>query len=270
MINCIDIVDRYKCAMKSAISGRHVGLAVIHAGNDYASSLYTKGKMKDCNDLGIDMTEINVGGDVGYRDVISVINILNCDSAIDGIIIQLPLSHGLRNNTNEILESISPYKDVDGARYNSKFMQCTPLGIMTLLDDIGCDVAGKKCCVIGRGKTVGKPIIDALISHDATVMCCHSKTPEGDKVEIISMSDIIITATGVPSSIMPGMVHDGQIIIDAGISKGYDGKMCGDCDKSLYDIIDKITPVPNGVGLLTRLALMMNTVDAAGILWKLK
>lgn len=265
MIDCINIASRYKEKLKLAIAGRPVGLAIIQAGNDYASQSYTKGKIKDCSDVGIDIKHIDVS-DTRYEDIIDTICMLNDDDNIDGIMVQLPLPQRLHRHSGTIFESISVHKDVDGIRKDSRFMQCTPLGIMILLDDIGYDITGKKCCVVGRGKTVGKPVVDILMSNDATVICCHSKTSEADKRELISCSDVIITATGIPRSITPDMVHDGQIIIDAGISRDEDGKICGDCDRGIYSIVNRVTSVPNGIGLLTRIALLINTVDAAQIL----
>ena len=261
MIDCKEVVNKYKAKMKSTINGRKIGLAVIQVGNDCASSRYIKGKISDCNEVGIDLIHVWFRETTTTDQIIDTIEGLNEDKNIHGIIVQLPLPEHL--DYDKILNTIVDSKDVDGFKSTSRFTPCTPLGIMILLDNIGVDVAGKKCCVISRSKIVGKPLVNILIDSDATVTCCHSKTKYSDKKSAVVNADIVITATGKKNSIIPEMVHNGQVIIDVGINRGDDGKICGDCDRDIYDIVDMVTPVPGGVGLLTRLALLSNVVDAA-------
>lgn len=259
MIDCRKIAAEHKAKLKQFISENQadVFLAVIQVGCDPASSSYINGKSKDCEEVGIKFRHYHLLGDVSTDDVLSLIRTLNNNAGVSGIIVQLPLPEQLDKAV--ILNAIADEKDVDGAKAASVFTPCTPLGISMILDSLGVSVDGKMCCVIGRG-AVGRPMVDLLTERNATVLWCNSHTHPEDLKRIQEVSDIVISATGVPG-LISHPYHD-QIILDVGISRGADGKLYGDVSKSCYGDEANITPVPGGVGLMTRVALLENTVRA--------
>ena len=260
MINCKEISNKYKNELKEYIKSNklNIGLAVIQVGNDPASNSYIKGKRTDCEEVGIKFRHIHYDDAVETNEIIEMIESLNTNDDISGIIVQLPLPRHL--NQDKILNSIADEKDVDGFKSYSKFVSCTPGGIMMILKYINIDVDGKVCCVIGRGH-VGRPMVDLLTRHNATVIWCNSHTNSSTLKHMIESSDIIISATGKAGLI--NNVPSGKIVIDVGISRGEDGKLYGDVAKDCYNDTALITPVPGGVGLMTRVALLKNVVMAA-------
>jgi methylenetetrahydrofolate dehydrogenase (NADP+)/methenyltetrahydrofolate cyclohydrolase len=237
-------------------------------GNNPASRAYVNGKLKDCEECGINFLLSCLSEDVTQQEIIDKINTLNQDSSIHGILVQLPLPAWF--DKAEIISAIAPEKDVDCfcaenigkmvANY-SGFLPCTPLGIMNMLDVYDIDVTGKHCVVIGRSDIVGKPMASLLINRGATVTVCHSQT--ANLQSHTQMADIIICAVGKEKFLTADMVKDGVIVIDVGINRNADGKLCGDVDfEAVAEKASAITPVPGGVGLMTRAALLINILRA--------
>jgi methylenetetrahydrofolate dehydrogenase (NADP+)/methenyltetrahydrofolate cyclohydrolase len=259
MIDCKKMAQERKDKLKAYIQENNWtgSLAVIQVGNDPASDAYIRGKRKDCEEVGIEFElsrhSENVIDDIIINDIIR----LNLDKRVKGIIVQLPLPSHL--DKEGILAYICPSKDVDGFQHDSPFTPCTPKAVMTILEELGVDVDGKVCCVIGRGM-VGKPMVDILTKKNATVVWCNSHTPPSELRYALLTSEVVISAAGVPNLIDDARGRYGQVVIDVGITKGGDGKLCGDVNKCLYSDNAQITPVPGGVGLMTRVALLENVV----------
>lgn len=259
MIDCKSIAEKRKQELKEYIQKNNleVVLAVIQVGNDPASNSYVKGQQNDCKEIGIELMRYHYPEDTTTEEVITLIKQLNATQIVNGIIVKLPLPKHL--DKDKILNAIDDKKDVDGFKSTSKFTPCTAKGVKMILDSIGVDVDGKICCVIGRGE-VGKSVVDVLTKHNATVIWCNSHTNTAWTNTFVDTSDIIISATGKSGLI--NYVRD-QIVIDVGISRKEDGKLYGDVDKTCYRDDAMITPVPNGVGLMTRVALLEHTVYAS-------
>lgn len=254
MIDCKKLAKDIKNNIKQQINGRFISMTVIQIGDNPESNSYIKGKKNDCEEVGIKCNHIKFDEDCTTYDVLKCISKYNHDEHCNGIIMQLPVPKHI--DVNAIINEISMEKDIDGFKQGSIFVPCTPKGILEILEYIGENVDGKNVVIIGRGKLVGRPLIDLLINKNATVTCCHSHTK--NLKSHTSNADIIISATGVKGLINKDMVRPEQVIIDAGISV-VDGKLYGDCEKDLYDYVDKITTTPGGVGILTRVALLQNT-----------
>lgn len=248
--------------------GITVGLAVIIVGEDPASKVYVANKKKACEALGIISEEYALPESTTQEELINLINKLNADDKINGILCQLPLPRHLDEKL--IINSIDPEKDVDafhpvnvgkimiGDYY---FLPCTPAGVMEMLAYEGIEVEGKNCVVIGRSNIVGKPMNMLLLHKNATVTICHSKTK--DLAEICKKADILVAAVGRANFVTADMVKDGAVVIDVGINR-VDGKLCGDVDfKNVSLKASAITPVPGGVGPMTIAMLMQNTLTAA-------
>ena len=256
---------------------RAPSLAVILVGDDPASSSYVKSKGKRCDELGFVHFQYSLSEDSLESEVIALVEKLNRDDSVDGILVQLPLPKHI--SAEKVINTIAPGKDVDGfspysmgrlALGNPSFIPCTPLGILKILENWKIETKGKRVCVIGRSNIVGKPmaIILSQKGYDATVTLCNSHTE--NLREITKESDIVIVAVGKPGLIDSSYIKDGAAVIDVGINrvedstkkKGY--RLTGDCDYESFTERDvMITPVPGGVGLLTVTALMMNTLTAA-------
>ncbi|MGI6701648.1 MAG: bifunctional methylenetetrahydrofolate dehydrogenase/methenyltetrahydrofolate cyclohydrolase FolD [Christensenellales bacterium] len=265
-----EISDHYKQAMKSAIDnlkGRKPGLAVIICGDNPASQVYVGHKVKDCEQTGIISYKYAFPSDVASDEVIAQIKKLNSDTNIDGILVQVPLPKHLDEKV--ILNTIAPDKDVDGFGIESagllslgvpRFISCTPLGIIKLLEYMNIELAGKYAVMVGRSNIVGKPMAQLLLMNNCTVTICHSKTNNIKK--FTSEADILIAAVGKAHFITADMVKPGAVIVDVGMNR-LDGRLTGDVD---YDGVEKvagyITPVPGGVGLMTRAMLLYNTLKA--------
>ena len=259
IINVREYVAAEKEKLKQVIKVNNLQprLMIIQVGDNSASNSYVKGKIKDCEEVGIEATLEKHEEDWFYQNG----NLSELQEAIlkyDGIIVQLPIENNLLKQ--EIYDMISPLQDVDGLIYDIH-KPCTPLGIMRLIEYLNIDLKGKVVTVLGKGSLVGKPLIQMLMDEGATVISCNSKTK--NLKQWTQATDIVIGATGVPRLITDEMISDGTIVIDAGISF-VDGKMYGDCCNDLYERERiQITSVPGGVGLLTRLTLLQNVVNAA-------
>lgn len=247
---------------------RQPHLVVIMVGDNQASKVYVSGKNKDCMQVGIKNTTLYYD-DISEEDLISKIKELNEDKTVDGILIQLPLPSHI--NKDHIFNILNPQKDVDGFTPlnvgklylgQDTFVPCTPKGIIKILECIGYyDLSGKKAVVIGRSNIVGKPIAQLLLNKNATVTICHSKTQ--NIIEQVRQADVVVSAMGNAKLIKKDWLKENSIVIDVGINRDENNKLCGDVD--LEDVIDKvkyITPVPKGVGLLTRAMLLENTTIA--------
>lgn len=244
-------------------------LAVILVGNDKASKVYVKNKNKACEDVGIEFEEYILDETISQKELIELIEKLNQDNTIHGILLQSPIPREL--DINEAFRTISPEKDVDGFNPISvgrltlgqdTFVSCTPYGIMKMFEEYNIDLEGKKVTILGRSNIVGKPLIQCCLSKNATVTVCHSKTK--DLKEHTLNSDVIIAAIGKANFLTADMVKDGTVIIDVGINRLDDGKIVGDVDfENVLDKASHITPVPGGVGPMTIAMLMNNVIKAA-------
>ena len=264
IVSCKDYVDIKKKELKEEI--KHLDkkpvLAVIQIDDDKASNSYIKGKQKDCDEIGIEMRHINIYSNAAeQQEVEGVIkDIANSDA--DGIIIQLPIPD--KYDLERLQNLIPPEKDVDGFRRDSCFKPCTPKGIIDWMEYNDFEFKGKDCCVLGRSKIVGLPLTSMLIEKGATVTCCNSTTPS--TWYYTRNADYVFSAVGIPNYFdFSDFTNLCELIVDIGINRDENGKLCGDVnnvgfENSLNDTF--VTPVPGGVGLLTRLALMQNVVDA--------
>lgn len=249
--------------------GRPPGLAVILVGVDAASAVYVRNKVKDCEESGIRSVLQRLPADTSERDLLARIDALNADPTIHGILVQLPLPPQI--DARRVIETISPAKDVDGFHVASAgalmtgqpgFLPCTPYGVMRLLEHAGAKLAGAEAVVIGRSNIVGKPQAMLLLQADATVTICHSRTR--DIAAHTRRADVLIAAVGRARMITGDMVKPGAIVIDVGMNRDADGKLCGDVDfESAARVAGAITPVPGGVGPMTRAMLLVNTLEAA-------
>ena len=246
-------------------SGNEVGLAVVIVGDNPASKIYVRNKVKACAEVGIRSYSYELPADTAQEDLESLLEQLGGDEKINGILLQLPLPEGL--DSAAALKKIPREKDVDGfsaenlgrlALHEEKIAACTPLGIMKILESEGISPAGKHAVVLGRSATVGKPMALLLLNADATVTVCHSKT-RGIR-EICRCADILISAVGKPKFVTADMVKEGAVVIDVGMNRSESGKLCGDVDyENVKDKTSYITPVPGGVGPMTITMLLYNT-----------
>ncbi len=244
-------------------------LAVIMVGDDNASKIYVRNKSKACEELGIDYEEINMGEDTTQEQLLDTIKKLNNRNDIHGILLQSPVPKGL--DINEAFRTILPEKDVDGfnpinvgklALGQETFVSCTPFGIIKLLEEYNITIEGKNAVIIGRSNIVGKPMLHCLLNKNATVTICHSKTKNLE--EITRKADILIVAIGKTKFVTQDMVKPGAVVVDVGINRNEQGKVCGDVDfENVEKIASYITPVPGGVGPMTIAMLMTNVIKAA-------
>lgn len=270
MMDCKRIANDIKDDCKKRLSALHnIGcyLTIIQVEGDEASNAYTKGKKRDCEEIGLGCKHILLPNDSCFGNVASEIDKAKLDYHCVGIILQLPLPEHLKKYEEKLISRIPCNKDVDGFNELSEFAPCTPAGIIHIIKKQFGVIEGLTVAVIGRGQLVGKPLVKMLLKENATVIQCHSKTPKNIIEHICSnnLIDVIVTATGVPNTLTADMIKTSckTLIIDAGISRDSNGKLCGDCDKQMYDVVPNITTVPNGVGLLTRAMLMQNCVKSA-------
>ena len=265
MINCEEIVSRLKNNIKNEIETLNIKphLAIIQVGDNPASNNYIKGKLKDCNEVGIEAELIKLPENISHLELGSIIIDLNNSDEIHGIILQLPLPETLQQYEQDLIDLISIKKDVDGFRKESSFISCTPLGVLTLLNELDVDLTGKTITLVGYGKLVNRPLCNLLSDKGATVIICRSHTPEQILADSIFMSDIVITATGKKNIIKSYYINKNKppIIIDCGITIE-NGKQYGDCSEKVYEIVNKCTPRIKGMGLFTRISLLQNTVKA--------
>lgn len=248
-----------------------VGLAVVIVGDDPASRVYVNNKKKACEFCGIKSYEYALPAETTQDELLELVDTLNADKNVNGILVQLPLPKHL--DEKAVIERISPNKDVDAFHEsnvgrimigNYSFLPCTPAGCMELIHSTGVEVAGKECVVIGRSNIVGKPMAMLLLHENGTVTICHSKTH--DLAEVCRRADILVAAVGRPNFVTADMVKPGAVVIDVGINRLDNGKLCGDVKfDEVSEIAGWITPVPGGVGPMTIAMLMRNTVTAARI-----
>ena len=262
-----DEVKERVAALKA--EGTEVCLAVIQVGNDPASTVYVGNKKKACEYCGIRSESYELAEDTSEDDLIALIDRLNADPAVNGILVQLPLPSHI--NEDRVIMAIDPAKDVDGFSVSSVgalcigrkgYRSCTPAGIIELLKRSNIDIAGKECVVIGRSNIVGKPMALMMLQENATVTIAHSRTKELPSVT--KRADILIVAVGKPKMIRAEYVKEGAVVIDVGIHRDENNKLCGDVD--FDDVAPKcsyITPVPGGVGPMTIAMLMHNCVEGA-------
>lgn len=247
---------------------RPLGLTVIQVGDDSASNIYVKQKSKLANNLEFNFNHIKLEENVTEEEVLNIINSLNRDNCVDGILVQMPLPEHL--NSRIIQNTISPLKDVDGltdinmgmlVHKKNCLVPCTPLGVMELLKYYNIDVAGKNVVIVGRSDLVGRPMAEVMINNDATVTLCHSKTK--NLKDITKNADVLVVAVGKAKLITSDMVKDGVVVVDVGINRLEDGSLCGDVDfDGVSSKCSYITPVPGGVGQMTVLELGYNTYKA--------
>ena len=263
------IKDELKARVAELKKHGHDGsLAVIQVGNDPASSIYVKNKKKACEYIGIGSVSYELSENTSEAELLNIIDELNNKPEIIGILVQLPVPKHI--NEDKIIKAISPRKDVDGFHVenvgalcvgNRGFVSCTPAGVIQLLKRSNVEIAGKHCVVVGRSNIVGKPMALLMLRENATVTICHSKTQ--NLKEICKGADILIAAVGKPRMINSEYVKEGAVVIDVGIHRDENNKMCGDVDfDDVKDIVSKITPVPGGVGPMTIAMLMNNCVEA--------
>ena len=249
--------------------GKKIGLAVVLIGNDPASQVYVRNKVKACEEAGIRSFRHDLPEETTQKQAEELVSALAEDENVHGILIQLPLPRGL--DEKRLLSLIPPSKDVDGflaenigrlALKEEGTVACTPLGVMEMLSRSNIPVAGKRAVVVGRSNIVGRPMALLLLNADATVTVCHSKTK--DLSEECRRADILVAAIGKPKFITADMVKEGAVVIDVGMDRDENGKLCGDVDfENVKEKASAITPVPGGVGPMTIAMLLKNTCDAA-------
>lgn len=243
-------------------------LAVIMVGDDKASQIYVKNKSKACQEIGIKFEEYFLGNDIKQEELIELIQKLNLDKSINGILLQSPIPKSL--DINEAFRIILPEKDVDGFNpinvgklclNQETFVSCTPYGIMKMFEEYDIDLTGKNVTILGRSNIVGKPLIQCCLNKNATVTVCHSKTK--DLKEHTKNADIVISAIGKAKFVTADMIKDGAVVIDVGINRDESGKIIGDVDfEKVSSKASYITPVPGGVGPMTIAMLMNNVIKA--------
>lgn len=256
-------------------NGINLTLAVIYVGDDLASKIYINNKRKACDYVGIKMKEFKFDCNAKENDILKLINKLNMDKSVTGIMVQMPLPYQI--NGRKIVGAINPQKDVDGfsevnlgkiITKNYDFLPCTPAGIMEILKSENVEIKGKHCVVVGRSNIVGKPLSLMLLNNDATVTICHSKTENLN--EACKNADMLISAVGKKNLITADMVKKDAVVIDVGINRNEFGKICGDVDfENVKKVASYITPVPGGVGPVTVAMLMKNIVLSARKLLKI-
>ncbi len=256
-------------AAKLTAAGKQPGLAVILVGEDPASHVYVRNKVKACGDVGFHSVLEKYEADLSEADLLARIDALNKDPAIHGILVQMPLPKHI--DPSKVIEAIATSKDVDGYSVLSAgelvanlpgFRPCTPYGCMKLIETTGIDLRGKHAVVIGRSNTVGKPMALLLLQANATVTICHSATP--DLGLYTRQADVVVAAVGRRNTLTADMVKPGAVVIDVGMNRDDAGKLCGDVDYAgVREIASHITPVPGGVGPMTITMLLMNTLESA-------
>lgn len=251
---------------------REIGLAVVIVGEDPASQIYVRNKVKACESVGIRSSVFELPNNTTQQALEKLLTELAVDNKVDGILLQLPLPKGF--DAESAMAKIPPEKDVDGFSAldlgnlilnKANFVACTPLGIMKMFEYENIDLTGKHAVVLGRSDTVGKPMAMLLLNANATVTICHSKTK--NLTDICKTADILVAAIGKANFVTKEMVKDGAIVIDVGMNRNEEGKLCGDVDfEGVSDKVSYITPVPGGVGPMTITMLLYNTVKAAELI----
>ena len=269
-----EVSARIKAELKTEVEnlkeeGINPGLAVIIVGEDPASQVYVRNKERACEECGIYSEKYALTAETTQEELLKLIDELNNKSSISGILVQLPVPKHIDEKT--IINAIAPNKDVDAFHPvnvgkimvgNYDFVPCTPAGVMELIKESGIDVSGKECVIVGRSNIVGKPQAMLLLHQNGTVTICHSKTK--NLAEKTKNADILVAAVGIPNFIKGDMIKEGAVVIDVGINRLENKKLCGDVEfESAEKVAGAITPVPGGVGPMTIAMLMKNTVKAA-------
>jgi methylenetetrahydrofolate dehydrogenase (NADP+) / methenyltetrahydrofolate cyclohydrolase len=258
---------RGEVAEEVAALSRPVGLATVLVGDDPASAVYVRSKQKACREVGIKPFDHNLSADTSQEDLLALVEQLNADDAVTGILVQLPLPDQI--DEDRIIRSIKPIKDVDGfhpfsaghlLQGSPTFVAATPAGIMEILREYGVELQGARAVVIGRSNIVGKPMALLLLAEHATVTICHSRTR--DLPDVVREADVIVAAVGRPETVTAEMVREGATVVDVGINRTDDG-LVGDVAAGVRDVAGLLTPVPGGVGPMTIASLLRNTVRAA-------
>ncbi len=247
------------------------GLAVVIVGNNPASRVYVNAKKKACEETGMNSYEFALEENTTQYEIVYIVEKLNNDDKVNGILVQLPLPKHIDEKI--IINTITPDKDVDAFHPvnvgnimigDYSFLPCTPAGVMELIKSTGVSISGKECVVVGRSNIVGKPMSMLLLHESGTVTICHSRTK--DLAECCRKADILVAAVGVPNLIKGDMVKEGAVVIDVGMNRLQNGKLCGDVDfEEVKDKAGFITPVPGGVGPMTIAMLMQNTLTSAKV-----
>jgi methylenetetrahydrofolate dehydrogenase (NADP+)/methenyltetrahydrofolate cyclohydrolase len=264
--------------IRAEVAGRTQGLkargvqphlAIVLVGEDPASQVYVKHKVADSEQTGLEATLERHPATMTEAELLERIRALNADASVHGILVQLPLPKHM--DSHKVIETISPAKDVDGFHVASAgalmvgqpgFWPCTPYGCLKMLDSIGYDLKGKHAVVIGRSNIVGKPMAMMLLGRDATVTICHSRTANLKALTL--QADVVVAAVGKRNVLTRDMVKPGAVVIDVGMNRNDEGKLCGDVDfEGVKEVAGWITPVPGGVGPMTRAMLLVNTIEAA-------
>jgi methylenetetrahydrofolate dehydrogenase (NADP+)/methenyltetrahydrofolate cyclohydrolase len=265
-----DIKDELKLKVEELYrNGIRITLAVIQVGNDPASCVYVGNKKKACEYIGIRSLAYELPESTGEEELLALVEKLNSDPSVNGILVQLPLPAHIDEDT--VIKAISPLKDVDGFHPQSVgalsigqkgFVSCTPAGIIQLLKRSGIEIEGRECVIIGRSNIVGKPMALLMLRENATVTVCHSKTK--NLPEVAKRADILIVAIGKPRYVTKEFIKEGAVVIDVGIHRNENSKLCGDVDyEDVLPYVSAITPVPGGVGPMTIAMLMNNCVESA-------
>lgn len=270
------ISSQIKDELKEKVSqlksdGKEITLAVIQVGNDPASTVYVGNKKKACEYIGIKSLAYELSEDITQEELLDLIKKLNEDNEVNGILVQLPLPKHIDEDL--VIKTIDPKKDVDGFHPQSigalsigqkGFISCTPAGIIQLLKRSGIEIEGKECVIIGRSNIVGKPMALLMLRENATVTICHSRTK--NLKEVAKRADILIVAIGKPKFVNHEYIKDGAVVIDVGIHRNENNKLCGDVDfEDVKPYVSAITPVPGGVGPMTIAMLMNNCVESTRI-----
>ena len=260
---------RERLRQKAAALPRQPGLAVILVGDDPASAVYVRNKEKDCAQCGVRCLNHHLPAEATQQELLALVEDMNRREDVDGILVQLPLPEGL--DSRAVLEAIRPEKDVDAFHPENvgaimigdyRFLPCTPAGVMELIRSTGTDLTGKRAVVLGRSNIVGKPMAMLLLHENATVTIAHSKTQ--NLAELTRQADVLVAAVGRPKFVTADMVKPGAVVIDVGMDRDENGKLCGDVDfDGVSQVCGAITPVPGGVGPMTISMLLENTLTAA-------
>lgn len=251
--------------------GISIGLAVVIVGDNPASRVYVNNKKKACAEVGFESFEYALPEETTQEELLALVDKLNKDDTVNGILVQLPIPKQI--DEKAVINAILPEKDVDAFHPvnvgkimigDFAFLPCTPAGVMELIASTGVEISGKECVVIGRSNIVGKPMAMLLLHKNGTVTICHSKTK--NLAEVCSRADILVAAVGRANFVTPDMVKEGAVVIDVGMNRLENGKLCGDVDyAACFEKAGYITPVPGGVGPMTIAMLMKNTLTSAKI-----
>ena len=260
---------RERLGQEAAALPRQPGLAVILVGDNPASAVYVRNKEKDCAQCGVRCLNHHLPAETTQQELLALVEDMNRREDVDGILVQLPLPEGL--DSRAVLEAIRPEKDVDAFHPENvgaimigdyRFLPCTPAGVMELIHSTGTDLTGKRAVVLGRSNIVGKPMAMLLLHENATVTIAHSKTQNLE--ELTRQADVLVAAVGRPKFVTADMVKPGAVVIDVGMDRDENGKLCGDVDfGGVSQVCGAITPVPGGVGPMTISMLLENTLTAA-------